>query len=40
MMEWDKIWSDNKKIIDPICPRFVSVRKDRACKLTLLNGPE
>lgn len=40
MMEWDKIWSDNKRIIDPICPRFVSVRKERACKLTVLNGPE
>lgn len=24
-MEWDKIWSFNKKVIDPIVPRYVSI---------------
>lgn len=24
MMEWDKIWSFNKKVIDPVAPRFIS----------------
>lgn len=40
MMEWDKIWAMNKKIIDPICPRFACLRKEKLCKLTILNGPE
>ncbi|VDK46026.1 unnamed protein product, partial [Gongylonema pulchrum] len=25
MMEWDKIWSFNKKVIDPIAPRYTAV---------------
>ena len=24
-MEWDKIWAMNKKVIDPIAPRFTTV---------------
>ena len=26
-MEWDKIWAMNKKVIDPVAPRFTSVNK-------------
>jgi bifunctional glutamyl/prolyl-tRNA synthetase len=26
-MEWDKIWSMNKKIIDPVAPRFTAVNE-------------
>ena len=25
MMEWDKIWSFNKKVIDPIVPRYTAL---------------
>jgi bifunctional glutamyl/prolyl-tRNA synthetase len=27
-MEWDKIWSFNKKVIDPIAPRYTALEKD------------
>ena len=26
-MEWDKIWAMNKKVIDPVAPRFTTVNK-------------
>ena len=39
LQEWDKIWSKNKAIIDPIAPRFTCIKKDTACKLTIENGP-
>lgn len=39
LMEWDKIWSMNKKIIDPVCPRYTCIRKEKACNLTIENGP-
>jgi glutamyl/glutaminyl-tRNA synthetase len=25
MMEWDKIWAFNKKIIDPVAPRYTAL---------------
>lgn len=28
MMEWDKIWAFNKKVIDPVAPRFTALEKD------------
>ncbi len=27
-MEWDKIWAMNKKVIDPVAPRYTTVSKD------------
>nr|XP_022332735.1 bifunctional glutamate/proline--tRNA ligase-like [Crassostrea virginica] len=30
MMEWDKIWAVNKKVIDPIVPRFTALLKEEA----------
>lgn len=39
-MEWDKIWSTNKNMIDPLCPRFTVIKKENICKLTITNGPE
>jgi glutamyl-tRNA synthetase len=39
LMEWEKIWAINKRIIDPICPRFSAVSVEKACKLHILNGP-
>lgn len=38
-MEWEKLWAINKRIIDPICPRFAAVSVEKACKLTILNVP-
>ncbi|KAK6998090.1 bifunctional glutamate/proline--tRNA ligase [Biomphalaria glabrata] len=28
MMEWDKIWAYNKKVIDPVVPRYTALLKD------------
>ncbi|KZV43694.1 putative glutamate--tRNA ligase, cytoplasmic-like [Dorcoceras hygrometricum] len=38
LMEWDKLWAINKKIIDPICPRYTSVTENRVL-LILTDGP-
>ena len=40
LMEWEKLWAINKRIIDPICPRFNAVSVEKASRLTVLNGPE
>lgn len=39
-MEWDKLWTINKKIIDPICPRHTAVVEEKRILLVLTNGPE
>lgn len=39
-MEWDKLWTINKKIIDPICPRHTAVISEGKVLLDLTNGPE
>ncbi|PRQ55963.1 putative glutamate--tRNA ligase [Rosa chinensis] len=40
LMEWDKLWTINKKIIDPVCPRHTAVTEEGRVLLTLSNGPE
>ncbi|KAJ9180404.1 hypothetical protein P3X46_008653 [Hevea brasiliensis] len=40
LMEWDKLWTINKKIIDPVCPRHTAVIEERCVLLTLTNGPD
>lgn len=40
LMEWDKLWTINKKIIDPICPRHTAVLEERRVICALTNGPE
>ena len=40
LMEWEKLWAINKRIIDPICPRFSAVSVNKASRLTVVNGPE
>lgn len=40
LMEWDKLWAINKRIIDPICPRYVAVSVEKASRVTIVNGPE
>jgi glutamyl-tRNA synthetase len=39
-MEWDKLWTINKKIIDPVCARHTAVVNDQRVLLTLTNGPD
>lgn len=31
MMEWDKLWATNKKILDPIVPRYFGINKEKIC---------
>ncbi|KAG6554266.1 hypothetical protein Mapa_004182 [Marchantia paleacea] len=40
LMEWDKLWTINKKIIDPVCPRHTAVLSEGKVLLDLTNGPE
>nr|TKW04146.1 hypothetical protein SEVIR_7G089800v2 [Setaria viridis] len=40
LMEWDKLWTINKKLIDPVCARHTAVLKDQRVIFTLTNGPE
>ncbi|RZC48856.1 hypothetical protein C5167_017274 [Papaver somniferum] len=40
LMEWDKLWTINKKIIDPVCARHTAVLEERRVMLTLIDGPE
>ncbi|KAL5720847.1 glutamate--tRNA ligase [Ranunculus cassubicifolius] len=40
LMEWDKLWTINKKIIDPVCPRHTAVIQERRVPLTLEDGPQ
>lgn len=40
LMEWDKLWTINKKIIDPVCARHTALLKDQRVLLSLTNGPE
>ncbi|CAO2826473.1 unnamed protein product [Amaranthus hypochondriacus] len=40
LMEWDKLWTINKKIIDPVCPRHTAVVEERRVLVTLIDGPE
>ena len=36
-MEWDKIWTINKRVIDPVAPRFTAVTKEQQAVLHLAN---
>ncbi|KZT71351.1 glutamyl-tRNA synthetase [Daedalea quercina L-15889] len=38
-LEWDSLWTLNKKIIDPIAPRFWAISKDGMVKVTVNGGP-
>jgi glutamyl-tRNA synthetase len=40
LMEWDKLWATNKRIIDPMCPRFAAVSVEKASTVEIINGPE
>ncbi|KAH7416420.1 hypothetical protein KP509_14G090700 [Ceratopteris richardii] len=40
LMEWDKLWTINKKIIDPVCPRHTAVVKEGRVLFVLRNAPD
>lgn len=35
MMEWDKIWTINKRVIDPIAPRYTGITTENRAELTI-----
>lgn len=38
-LDWSVIWALNKKIIDPVAPRFTAIDAKNAVRVKLLNGP-
>jgi len=40
LMEWEKIWAINKRIIDPICPRYSAVSVEKASTIYVTNVPK
>lgn len=38
-MEWDNIWALNKRLIDPVVPRFVALAEDKLVKATIAGAP-
>lgn len=38
LLEWDKLWSINKRIIDPIAPRYVALAGDHLCRVNIVGG--
>jgi len=38
-LEWDSIWTLNKKVIDPIAPRFWAIVKDKRVPVKINGGP-
>ncbi|KAM9297361.1 bifunctional glutamate/proline--tRNA ligase isoform 2-T2 [Morus bassanus] len=39
-MEWDKIWSFNKKVIDPVAPRYTALQKDAVVPVNIPEAQE
>ncbi|KAI3405144.1 GUS1 [Candida oxycetoniae] len=39
-LDWSVIWALNKKVIDPIAPRFTAIDAENVVPVKLLNGPE
>lgn len=39
LLEWDKLWAVNRKIIDPIAPRFTAIEADTKVTLHIVDGP-
>ncbi|KAL4237700.1 hypothetical protein ACF0H5_002415 [Mactra antiquata] len=40
MMEWDKIWAVNKKVIDPVVPRYTALLKSEAVVVNVKGATE
>ncbi|XP_063040031.1 bifunctional glutamate/proline--tRNA ligase [Engraulis encrasicolus] len=39
-MEWDKIWAFNKKVIDPVAPRFTALAESQVVPITIPEAKE
>lgn len=39
-LDWSSIWAQNKKVIDPIVPRFTAITKEGAVKVNITDGPQ
>nr|DBA27273.1 TPA: hypothetical protein GDO54_011436 [Pyxicephalus adspersus] len=39
-MEWDKIWAFNKKVIDPIAPRYTALQKSQVVPVNIPEAKE
>jgi glutamyl/glutaminyl-tRNA synthetase len=37
---WDKIWTVNKRVIDPVAPRYVAINTKMAAHIVIENAPE
>ncbi|KAI8979611.1 tRNA synthetases class I, catalytic domain-containing protein [Mycotypha africana] len=40
LLEWDKLWALNRKIIDPIAPRYTAVLKDGVVVCNVQDAPQ
>eukprot|EP01025_Chloroclados_australasicus_P045510 TRINITY_DN4983_c0_g1_i1.p1 TRINITY_DN4983_c0_g1~~TRINITY_DN4983_c0_g1_i1.p1 ORF type:complete len:875 (-),score=90.09 TRINITY_DN4983_c0_g1_i1:294-2645(-) len=40
LQEWDKIWSINKQLIDPVCPRHTAVEELDKVPMFITNAPD
>lgn len=34
-MEWDKIWAINRKVIDPLAPRYTALEKNKRVTINI-----
>ncbi|EFC43845.1 predicted protein [Naegleria gruberi] len=39
-IQWEKLWAENKKVIDPKVPRYCAIEKTDIVKFHLSNGPQ
>eukprot|EP00300_Choanocystis_sp_HF-7_P010496 c16976_g1_i2.p1 GENE.c16976_g1_i2~~c16976_g1_i2.p1 ORF type:complete len:525 (+),score=145.29 c16976_g1_i2:3-1577(+) len=37
LMEWDSLWTFNKRVLDPIVPRYTALLKENLCHVTVTN---
>lgn len=40
VQEWDKIWTFNKKVIDPVCPRHTAIETNDRVAVKISDGPD
>ena len=40
LLEWDKIWAINRRVIDPVAPRYTALGSTTKVPLRLAKGPE